>query len=247
VLEVASSATLPEGAKARRVYLSLYDQITDGRLCDGEILPGEQKLAETYCVSRVTIRRALDVLSARGLIEKRVGSGTRVRTTARLLSFSYRQPPDYVSQALGLGATENAQIAIRVRLANAVPFSYLTTYVPTQIAQNYSENDLATMPLFKLLERSGVQIGAAHQSVSASLAGPEVAEALNVAEGSALLSLKRVVRDVDGNGVEFLSGLYRPDMFSLEMPLTRVGDGVGRHWEPAIGQADQDLARQAKS
>lgn len=273
MLEVASSATLPEGAKARRVYLSLYDQITDGRLCDGEILPGEQKLAETYCVSRVTIRRALDVLSARGLIEKRVGSGTRVRskamsdkraaltfntlmpqlvemgqsTTARLLSFSYRQPPDYVAQALGLGAAENAQIAIRVRLANAVPFSYLTTYVPTQIAQNYSENDLATMPLFKLLERSGVQIGAAHQSVSASLAGPEVAEALNLAEGSALLSLKRVVRDVDGNGVEFLSGLYRPDMFSLEMPLTRVGDGVGRHWEPAIGQADQDLAKQARS
>ena len=74
-----------------------------------------------------------------------------------------------------------------------------------------------------------------------------MAEALSIAEGSALLSLKRVVRDVDGNGVEYLSGLYRPDMFSLEMPLARVGDGVGRHWEPAIGQTDQDLQEQSRS
>ena len=266
----STPAPLPEGAKARRVYLALREQIADGRLGDGEILPGEQKLATTYSVSRVTVRRALDALSAAGLIEKRVGHGTTVRskalpekraalnfntlmpqlvemgqsTTARLLSFSYSAPPDYVSQAIGLTPGEKVQIATRIRLADGVPFSHLTTYVPMQIAQNYSENDLATTPLFKLLERSGVEIDAAHQSVSASLAGPDVAEALNIAEGSALLSLKRVVRDVDGKGVEYLSGLYRPDMFSLEMPLVRVGDGVGRHWEPVIGQADHDVDEQ---
>jgi len=264
-LDASSSTILPEGAKARRVYLSLHDQITDGRLCDGETLPGEQRLAQVYSVSRVTVRRALDALSEAGLIEKRVGSGTTVRsksiadkraavnfdtlmpqlvemgqsTTARLLSFSYSAAPDYVARAMGLGAGEQVQIATRVRLAADTPFSHLTTYVPTHIAQNYSENDLATTPLFKLLERSGVVIDRAHQSVSATLAGPEVAQALGVAEGSALLSLKRVVRDLDSNGVEYLSGLYRPDMFSLEMPLAHVGDGVGRHWEPAIGQSEQ--------
>ena len=101
--------------------------------------------------------------------------------------------------------------------------------------------------MFKLLELSGVQIDAAHQSVSASLAGPEVAEALEVTEGSALLSLKRIMRDVDGNGVEFLSGLYRPDMFSLEMPLVRTGTGGERHWEPAIGQTAQDDSGQSQA
>ncbi|MDW3224320.1 MAG: GntR family transcriptional regulator [Paracoccaceae bacterium] len=265
-MEIVGSIALPEGAKARRVFLSLHDQISDGRICDGETLPGEKRLAETYGVSRVTVRRALDALSETGLIEKRAGSGTTVRskvlmgkraamsfntlmpqlvemgqsTTARLLSFFYGQPPDYVGQAMGLTSSEKVQIATRVRLSDGAPFSHLTTYVPSAIAKNYSENDLATTPLFKLLERGGVQIKEAHQSVSATLAGPEVAEALEVAVGSALLSLKRVVRDVDGNGVEFLSGLYRPDMFSLEMPLARVGDGVGRHWEPAIGQAEQE-------
>lgn len=252
---------LPEGVKARHVYLSLRDQITGGNLRDGESLPGEQKLAETFGVSRVTVRRALDALAQSGLIERRAGSGTKVRarhasgqraamdfntlmpqlvemgqqTTARLLSFSYGSAPDFVASAMGLNGDSKVQIATRVRLAGDVPFSHLTTYVPARIAQNYSENDLATTPLFKLLERSGVQIKEAHQSVSATLAGPDVAGALDVAVGSALLSLRRVVRDVEGNGVEYLSGLYRPDMFSLEMPLTRVGQGTARHWEPAIG------------
>lgn len=255
-----SATGLPEGAKARRVYLSLRDQIADGRLGDGDNLPGEQRLAESYGVSRVTVRRALDALAESGLIERRAGSGTTVRagrqaakrvamdfttlmpqlvemgqaTTARLLSFSYGAAPDFVARAMRLPEGEQVQIAVRTRSVDDIPFSHLTTYVPAAIARNYSEDDLATTPLFKLLERGGVQIEAAHQSVSATLAGPDVAEALGVAVGSALLSLRRVVRDVDGNGVEYLSGLYRPDMFQLEMPLTRVGDGMARHWEPAI-------------
>ncbi|MEM7547631.1 MAG: GntR family transcriptional regulator [Pseudomonadota bacterium] len=258
---------LPEGAKARRVYLSLHDQITGGALSHGETLPGEQKLAEVFGVSRVTVRRALEALTQGGLVERRAGSGTKVcarpdtgqcaamdfntlmpqlvemgqKTTARLLSFSYGNAPDFVAAAMGLDAVRKVQIATRVRLIGDVAFSHLTTYVPAAIAQNYSEDDLATTPLFKLLERSGVQIEAAHQSVSATLAGPDVAEALEVDVGAALLSLRRVVRDVDGNGVEYLSGLYRPDRFRLEMPLTRVGQGSARHWEPAIGQGEEPV------
>ncbi len=79
-LDGASATQLPDGAKARRVYLSLRDQIADGRLCDGDTLPGEQRLAESYGVSRVTVRRALSALGAAGLIEKRAGSGTTVRS-----------------------------------------------------------------------------------------------------------------------------------------------------------------------
>jgi GntR family transcriptional regulator len=258
------NAHLPEGAKARRVYLSLRDQIYDGRMNDGESLSGEQHLADSYGVSRVTVRTALIALSNSGLIEKRAGRCAVVRsaalagkpaamnfntlmpqlveighsTTARLLSFFYSSAPDFVVQAMSWNATDKVQIATRVRSTDGFPFSHLTTYVPARIAQNYSEDDLATTPLFKLLERSGVQIVEAHQSVSATLAGPDVAEALEVVVGSALLSLKRVMRDVDGNGVEYLSALYRPDMFSLEMPLSRIGEGKGRHWEPSIGQAE---------
>ena len=256
---------LPEGGKARRVYLLLRDEITAGRLAPGSALPSEQRLAERHGVSRVTVRRALETLAAGGLIEKRAGAGSVVRaapddtaiaadmttlipqivaigrdTTARLLSFSYARAPAAVAAALGLEAAEKVQTAVRVRLVGETPFSHLTTHVPEDIARNYSEADLATTPLYKLLERGGVRVHAASQSVTATLAAPDVAEALGVSVGSALLALTRVVRDDAGRGVEYLSALYRPDMFRLEMQLARVGDEGARHWEPVIGTDGAD-------
>lgn len=268
-LTLASSATkgLPDGGKAQRVFLHLHQEIARGAYAPGSVLPGEQKLAVTLGVSRVTVRRALDVLEADGLIERRAGSGTVVcaqkasptmaadfstlmpqlvemgqNTTARLLSFSYGVPPAGVAAAMGLDGQARVQAAVRLRLVEGEPFSHLTTWVPEAIAQNYTEAELATTPLYRLLERSGVKVDAAHQTVSATLASPEVAEALGVRVGAPLLSLDRVVRDEEGRGVEYLAALYRPEMFRLEMTMSHVGTGKTRHWEPVINPARREAA-----
>jgi len=256
--------TLPEGGKARRVYLLLRDEMSNGSLPEGTRLDGEHKLAAQFDVSRITIRRALDALAADGWIEKRTGSGSVVlprngdeqpisadfatliphlvemdrSTTARLLSFSYAPASASVAAAMGLPSGARVQTAVRVRYSGDHPFSHLTTHVPEDIANSYGEADLATQPLFRLLERSGVVITSAHQSVTAALAVPDVADALGVSVGSPLLFVQRVVRDAEGRGVEHLSALYRPDMFRLEMQLARVGAGEARHWEPVIGKRD---------
>jgi GntR family transcriptional regulator len=260
VAQHRTKSTLPEGGKARRVYLVLRDEIARGLHLPENLLPAENRLAELHNVSRVTIRRALDVLEADGLIERRVGSGTRVRrqsakhtmtadittlipqlvemgdaTTARLLSFAYASAPEQVAVSMGLEDGARVQTAIRVRSADGRPFSHLTTYVPETIASNYSEGDLATTPLLRLLERSGVQIDGAEETVTATLAAPDVASVLEVSTGSALLSLTRIVRDSGGRAVEYLSALYRPDVFRLQMTLARVGSGPARHWEPVVG------------
>jgi len=252
---------LPDGGKPRRVYLLLREQIANGDFAVGDLLPSENRLADTYDVSRATIRKALSALSQEGWVEKRTGAGSVVlprgtegspvkadltslmpqlvemgqATTARLLSFSYKTAPAPVAHALGLVSPGRVQEAVRVRSAGGQPFSHLTTYVPEEIAQSYGEADLSRHPLFALLERSGVAIDGAQQSVTAAIATPDVAAALAVAESSPLLSLKRTVWDASGRGVEFLSALYRPDMFRLEMTLSRVGSGEERHWEPVIG------------
>jgi GntR family transcriptional regulator len=262
--QAGAKATLPEGGKARRVYLLLRDEISAGTHRENSLLPGENRLAEIYEVSRVTVRRALDALESEGFIARHPGRGTVVclapqarqamsadittlipqlvemgqNTTARLLSFAYAEPSAAVTRSMGLAPGMRVQTAVRVRSSDGRPFSYLTTHVPENIANSYSEGDLATTPLLRLLERSGVQIGGAEQSVTATLASPEVAAALEVSVGSALLSLTRIVRDSAGQGVECLFALYRPDIFQLEMSLTRVGDGAQRHWEPVVGGVD---------
>ena len=253
---------LPSGGRSRAVFLALQEAIAAGRYPVGSVLPGETKLAAVHGVSRVTVRSALAALADAGVVSRQVGRGSVVlpqeaaaptltgdvatlmpqlqdmaeRTDVRLLSFAYGAPPPDVARALALAPDVRVQTAVRVRLADGVPFSHLTTHVPEDIAASYSEADLATTPLFRLLERGGRRIGAAEQSVGATLAGPAVAEALGVPPGSALLALERVVRDADGGAVEFLSALYRPDLFRLSMRLHRVGGGKARYWEPVIAR-----------
>lgn len=248
----------PEGGKTRRIYLLLRDEILAGTHPPGTSLPGELRLAEMHSVSRVTIRRALDALVADGLVERHAGSGTMVKgaaslplqiradfatlmphirqmgeeTTARLLSFSYGEPPLPVAEALRLAPGGRAQRAVRLRSVQGLPFSHLTTYVPEDIASGYSEADLASTPLFRLLEARGVRIDHAQQSVSAVLAAPEVAEALETSVGAALISLTRVAYDADGKGVEYLAALYRPDRYRLELTLNRVGPQDEPRWQP---------------
>jgi len=158
-------------------------------------------------------------------------AGIGRNTTAKLLSFTYDTPPDFVASAMGLVKKERVQIATRVRLTDNQPFSHLTTFVPERIAQGYSENDLANTPLFALLERSGVEIHNAQQSVSATLASPKLANALAIPVGTALLSLQRIVSDCEGRCVEFLLARYRPDLFTLDMTLARVGEARILHLE----------------
>ncbi|TMI81501.1 MAG: FadR family transcriptional regulator, partial [Bacillati bacterium ANGP1] len=72
-----------EPIKRRKIYAEVASQIhrliEDGRLKPGDRLPPERDLAETFGVSRTSVRDAIRVLEMRGLVEPRHGEGTIVR------------------------------------------------------------------------------------------------------------------------------------------------------------------------
>jgi GntR family transcriptional regulator len=261
-----------ETSKTRTVYLLLKERITSGVWSVGQRLPSEPRLAAAHGLSRVTIRRALDGLARDGLILRQPGAGTFVRgqrgngaitgdfanmlqsllamgkaTRVKLIAFNYVVPPPAVAEALDLAAGERAQHSLRVRMLDDAPFSYLSTYVPERIGVSYSEADLASQPLLSLLERSGVVAVSADQTLSATLAGPDSAAALDVPVGSALIAMTRVVRDANGRGVEHLSALYRPDRHQFHMALTREGQGAERHWRPTLAFPTRTAGRRNAS
>ena len=250
-----------ETSKTHRLYLFFKERIVSGALAPGQRLPSEPRLAVTHGLSRVTIRRALDGLSRDGLVSRRQGLGTFVtpsaassplvadlsnllaqlalmgRTTrVRLLACNYVTPPAAIATALKLENSERAQHALRVRMLDGKPFSYLSTHVPERIGVTYSAADLRTTPILELLERSGLVVDKANQIISATLAGPEAAAALNVEIGSPLLSLTRVVFCAEGRAIEHLVALYRPDMYAVNMEMVRSGRNAARYWQPATAQ-----------
>lgn len=244
-------------SRTRAAYLALRDRIARGEFRPGERFPGEPTLAVELGVSRVTLRHALDRLEAEGLIERRMGSGTYLsargggspvvadlanvlthlvdmgrRTSVRLLSFAYVAPAPDIASALQLPEGERVQRSERVRLIDGQPFSYLVTSVPERIGIGWSEDDLAKKPLLELLERAGLVADHARQTITAALAGPDVARGLGIEPGSALLALTRTVFDPQGRGIEHLQALYRPDLYSFQMDLVRAGHREGRRWRP---------------
>ena len=54
-------------------------QIRAGDLEPGQFLPSERHLMDTYSLSRATVRKALEVLAARGWVETHRRRGSRVR------------------------------------------------------------------------------------------------------------------------------------------------------------------------
>jgi GntR family transcriptional regulator, transcriptional repressor for pyruvate dehydrogenase complex len=85
----AAGADLFSRINPGRISAIIVEQIRvamrEGRLQPGDQLPAERDLCEQFGVSRVTVREALRVLEANGLVEIRVGAkgGTFVRAPSK--------------------------------------------------------------------------------------------------------------------------------------------------------------------
>ena len=137
----------------RQLENLLAEKIDNGTLAPGSKLPTENELVDTYHVSRVTVRKALDALSQRGYLERRSGKGTFVaeeklqRPLNGVVGFSQmcremgcvpggktiRRSIELASEkeAAKLGIPEDSQILVieRIRYADGHPLLLETTRI----------------------------------------------------------------------------------------------------------------------
>lgn len=71
------------GKKYENIISWVEHEIEEGRLHHGDKLPAEKEFAEQFEVSRQTVRRALEDLTDRGIVEGRRGSGTYISVNTR--------------------------------------------------------------------------------------------------------------------------------------------------------------------
>lgn len=257
-----------------QIYVALRHQIVSG-LYDRTGLPPELRLMEQYQVARVTVRRAIIELVREGMVYRRPGQGTFVKpdhpsraesqsrilglvdnvidsaaqTTVRLLEYGVQPCPAEAAAGLSLAEGHHALRVLRLRCHQDKPVSLITTYLPTHMSPLLPPHALAQQPMLALLEQGGIRIGAAEQSVSSCPADAFSAPLLQEPVGSALLSVVRVVRDVDGYPVQWLRGLYRPHCYDYRMTLTRAGEATARIWlagEPGSAMKTCPMAPKAQ-
>jgi GntR family transcriptional regulator len=134
-----------------------------------------------------------------------------------------------IARHLRLAPGSKVQRAVRRRKIENEPFSYLISFVPSEIAAGYSIEELAATSLLSLLERAGAAAQSAEQWITAVEAEPQIAAALDVAPAAALLRIERIMRAAKGRPVQLIYAYYRPDRFQyhLKTQKTRSADGDG--------------------
>jgi len=90
-----------EGAAYRQLAGILRDRIRSGALRPGQRMPSEKDLHDEFGLARETVRRAMAVLRAEGLIDVRQGHGTFVAET-----------PEKVELRAGDSATSTAAVTV---------------------------------------------------------------------------------------------------------------------------------------
>ena len=156
-----------------------------------------------------------------GLLENIVSMS--MRTSVKVIEVRTIHASHSVAEALQIPFGAMVQKAVRRRSSKLGPVSHITTYVPDELAQRFGRKDLLRKPILRLIEESGVEMGRAQQTVSARQADAAVARELEVAVGTALLAVNRLVFDVNDRPVQWLHGLYRPDRYEYQMDVSQVG------------------------
>jgi GntR family transcriptional regulator len=229
----------------RAIADELRAQVASGELGAGRLLPSESELSRAHAVSRVTVRKALELLRDEGLIDARQGFGWFVATDPvrqvlgrlgtiedqlgrlgmsserRVVGFRFVSPPSRVGQVLGVEAVLEVQ---RVNLADGQPFARVTVWCPEEVGARLSRAEVERTPFYELV---GVPIGGATQTIGAAVANAADAGLLAVPEGSPVLRCERVTCDMQGRPLlvsEHVFPAHRTE-FVVDLPTSEPSMG----------------------
>lgn len=204
-------------------------------------------MSAEFGASRVTVRRALEVLRDDGLVDSRQGLGwyvaaepvrqplarletieeqvaaTGARPERRVLEFGFVEPPARVAAILD---TPRTLEVTRLNLADGEPFARVTVWCPEHLGASLSRDAVEAASFYDLLD---IPLGGAEQTIGAGAASEHDAAVLGVPAGSPVLVCERITRDDRGEPVLFSEHVFpgHLTLFAVELP------NVGRSEAPS--------------
>jgi GntR family transcriptional regulator len=244
---------MPASTLYAKVEEAIATEIARGEYRPGDQLPTEDALLERFQVSRITVRRAIQNLVRRDLLEIRRGLGTFVlsprieaeltkltgfvedmhavgrKATARVVSQGVVAASSRVAERLQLTKGTKVMQIKRVRLADDTPISFDETYLPLTLGKQIVRNDLRRRPIFTLLEEEyGVPLVEAAYELEAVIASETVADALQIRIGSPIFQIERTSMTAGNKPVDYEVLSYRGDLVRFVTRLHREpGNAAG--------------------
>lgn len=213
---------------------------------NGKYLPKEVELSKVLNISRNTLRQAINKLVFEGLLVRKQGVGTKVANKGIVggvknwLSFSqemrmmgieiknfelhisWKKAPEIVINFFNSPIDTSARYLVleRVRGKKEYPFVYFISYFNPNIPLTGEED--YTRPLYEILEKDyNIIVKISKEKIRARLAGPEIAEKLNIDINDPILVRERFVYDTNQIPIEYNIGYYRADSFTYTIEAER--------------------------
>jgi len=230
-----------------QIEQALADEIRDGRWVTGSKLPSEPVLADHFGVSRSVIRQALVRLERTGLLARRRGIGAFVAraeppswqlqgsqgffedevarlgrdVVSQVLRAEIVPLPLWAAKALDVEEGVPGVELERLRYVDALLAVYDLNFLHERFAD--AVMSLRNDPrgsLYEALRREhSVGVVAGDRSVDAILAGPRLAELLQVDERAPLLFVEGVDLDQDSRPFDCYRTWLRPDRLKIQVKV----------------------------
>ncbi|MGB5918734.1 GntR family transcriptional regulator [Arcobacter sp.] len=226
----------------------LYVQLKNKLLKDiqanykaGDLFSPEIKLEKEYEVSRITVRKAIELLERDNILEKKQGSGTFIKEqkilydansigsltqrlnkqnhklTTKSIEFIVIKKEHYVKELL---KCDTLLCIKRFREMDGIPFALMLNYLDFDKVPNLKKKfNIESLYTF-LKDEYNIEFYNAQETVEAKDSTKEEAEKLGIKEGSSLLSLHRLSFDKENNPVEYSDILIKANMYKHQITLS---------------------------
>ncbi|GEM_PF-137831 len=230
------------------LYRLLQDHIRGlierGDLAPGDLIPPEWQLADRLQISQGTVKKAISNLVWEKLLFRHQGKGTYVsrtdfeETLFRFVSYgdadgkdvrihktttdrAIRQAPDDVYTRLGLSQTSPVTYIERLGVVDDAPTLVEYSWWPSVLVPGLEDSELYIPDYFYalILDRFGIPVVRADETLTAEAADTHTAALLDIAPGTPVVVLKRMTYTSHDRIVEVRTTKGRADRFSYRAEI----------------------------
>ncbi len=242
---MTATSPLPLYHQLRQALLGTLEQ---GHWEKGDPIPTEREICDTYGVSRITVRRAINDLVREGYLVSHQGKGTFVarpkiqRQLSQLRSFSeeleaiglragsrllsLRQEPAIGDVAAALRVEEGEWIWIveRLRLVDDEPTIVSTSHLrlPAHVVLTPAQLQ-GQASLWRVLRLQGVTFARSEATIQAVAGSLRESQLLEVSPGSPLLLVESIIYSDDDEPVEYTRMVSRGDRYKYTVRTSLPG------------------------
>ncbi|MCY9852085.1 GntR family transcriptional regulator [Vibrio mediterranei] len=219
---------------------TLIEKISNGELSAGSILPTEGELQKEFDVSRVTIRKAMQLLVDKDLLFRQRGSGTYVKApkaqhnalqlsgfveevsaqgktpSSKIITFELIECNELVAGKLDVSIGEEVYSIRRLRMIDDEPEVLEHTYLPVSLFPDLSIKAMRSSKYDYIEKTKGLKIKLSRQSIKPEILDKKTADELNMDMADPVIRVDSVGELESGIVFEYTVHYFRVNQYSFD-------------------------------